>query len=416
MSFEEYEVNRLPYPSSLFNGLPEKDLRILEKLANSKDLLEKIDDLKCIIKDAEGRLYLLFRLFIKKINPNFNNGITGISIDYDKYYKMTEYLKKEECYKPSKAANEVGKLSKDKIKEIKKEDGYIINRSDLCYTKILSYDKFELSNNIAYEFAKRSKYPFAEIELIYLYKKILLSFLDNEYQADLRDDIFQIEYFKNEILEDNNFLDLVHFLKSERTTLETIYNDFSSYTKTIREFSTSEEYYLHSWQFYDAIPEGYLKIMQEDIIRPNFKSALLPESEEFVFNFRINMALPEDELLEYIKKVRRELFRSEKMDDINILELIFGKREDYRIVIGDMLFMYDAIRVGMKNNHILDSLESYSILNSMYQCTKDIKTLKRYFQYAKLLIEEEYYRAFISPIHNNDIRSRIDTIKNDKKI
>jgi hypothetical protein len=332
---------------------------------------------------------------------------------------MTEYNKEKNIYRTDKAKSNKSKMSKKmKSQLILDEDNhtYFINRSDTCFTKILYYEDYELTNNIAYEFSKRSKYPFAEIELFYLFKSILLDFLSSQYMADLSNESHQILFIQEAIEDYENFSDLLHFLSNEKTTIKTIYDNFECYFKTVKSFSSEEEYYLHAWQYYDLIPENRLSLQQIDILRTNFKSVTLPESEDFSFDLRLNMALPENDLIDYIKNVRKTLFKTEKMEDINIFETLFGERNDYRFVLADMLFTYDAIKIGIKYNHILDSINNYSEFGNLHNCTKDIRTLKRYFLYAKLLIEDDYYKALISPIHNNDIIVKIQEIKNSKKI
>jgi hypothetical protein len=412
---ENIELKRIKYLSSLFGDKSEKDYMTLNRIAASTDILDNIEKVYEWITDSEGKLYILFRLYLKRINPNYIEGISGIAISQDEYYQPKYYNEIDLSYTPAPTSVKTTRLSKKEHQKIYKNNRFIIDRSDKCYTKFLSYEKWEVTQNLAYEFSKRSEFPFAEFELFYLFKKILLRFLSSEYMADLKDDINQYHYIIMAIQDFDNFYDLVHFFTNESTSIDTIYEDMPTYTRTVKYFEKEEEYFNHVWQYYDKISNYELELRQQDIIRANFKNAILSESEIMTYTLRVNMALPEDEIIDYIKKVRKALLQDEKMESLNILKSIFGERDDYRTNVADMLFTYDALRIGMRYSHILDSITTYS-MHSPYECTKDSRTLKRYFQYAKVLIEEKYYKALISPIYNAELLKKIETIKRDKKI
>ena len=317
------------------------------------------------------------------------------------------------CMNGTKLPEEIRELSKEKETLFTygdEVDNYIIDRSDFCYTKINYFEKYEFSNNIAFELAKRSMYFYPEMEQTYLFRKIVLKFCSNEYQADLDTNLYQVAYCKYAMLDYDNFSELLYFFKNEKTTMDTIYRDFNCYFRTMRTFKTEEDFYLHTLQFSDVHNADWLKIKRVDEIRANFRAPILPESEFFTVDCRINMSLPEDELIDYIRTTKKGLIKLNKLKSINILELMFGAKHNYTSQISDLLFTYDAIRLGIKFPQVLKSIASYNrtIQSDIY--TKDIRTLKKYFKYAKILIEEGYYRGIISSIYIGNLEEKIKNI------
>ena len=403
-----------PNNTYLFDGISERNKNIIVDLAYAKNLLEISQEVFDLFKDdPESRLFLLYNLFKRIANPDHKNGITGISMSLSQYNILQTDSEDKKTLSPDEINVKIGKLTKEKEASItygNEVDNYIIDRSDFCYTKINYFEKYEFSNNIAFELAKRSMYFYPEMEQTYLFRKIVLKFCSNEYQADLDTNLYQVAYCKYAMLDYDNFSELLYFFKNEKTTMDTIYRDFNCYFRTMRTFKTEEDFYLHTLQFSDVHNADWLKIKRVDEIRANFRAPILPESEFFTVDCRINMSLPEDELIDYIRTTKKGLIKLNKLKSINILELMFGAKHNYTSQISDLLFTYDAIRLGIKFPQVLKSIASYNrtIQSDIY--TKDIRTLKKYFKYAKILIEEGYYRGIISSIYIGNLEEKIKNI------
>jgi len=389
-----------------------------------------------IAKTPQERFYILYIVLRNYVtNKNLQEGISGVTIQYHKYYKMYQLEGISEVFIPEPATPKKSKISKATMEEIgaynKEADNtsydtskHIIQRSDFCYEKIHLFEKYEFSNNIAYEFAKRSRYPFAELEDIHILKHVIIEIYErsNPGKMALYDD--KINFIHEIINNDNNFCALFNLFINQDFTIKDLYNDFfhlPSIHKS-RFYTEYKDYFEENLQHYEFVFEDMAKNIfsyNHSIFLPRYKSPTLNETVLYSNDYRINIALPEDELVSYILKLKKDFEKSISSTNINLFELMFGYHEHYHDEIASMLFIYDSIRVGFKYEHIEHSLNDYDAkninANINKKVPKDKKTIRKYFFYAKLLIEEEYYRLLVAPIYDNEtineFKDKINQIK-----
>lgn len=158
------------------------------------------------------------------------------------------------------------------------------------------------------------------------------------------------------------------------------------------------------------------------IIEQNFSRPFLSTSStnKFVTLKNINLALPEEELFEYIKLLKRQFNRekdkeSDKAfisfhevyhneiystkDTINIKNKPRDKKltaKNFRNTfnttkkIADMLFIYDCKKINMKQADIIHELSDY------YNVQKDGTLINTYYEFAKKFIDECHYKKILS--------------------
>ena len=382
-----------------------------------------------VTKTPEERFYILYTILKNNVtNKNLKEGVSGVTNQYHKYYQMYKSRDTNEIFIPEPAVPKKSRISKETMEDIgvdskEKENisydtsNHIIQRSDFPYEKIYLFEKYEFSNNVAYKFAKRSRYPYAELEDIHILKSIILGILEIDGSLTLHLDADRLEVIQKFISIDQNFTTLCDYLQNDNLNIENIYKVYFNLPSIHRHKNYTEyiDYFKEHLQYYDFIAEDYFVKKSENIhstFLPRYKSPLLNETIFFLNDYRINIALPENELVEYIRKLKEDFNKSINNDYINALELMFGHKEEYYDEIANMLFIYDSVRVGFKYEHIEHSLNDFNTKNIHAKIDKkvpkDKKTIRKYFFYAKLLIEENYYRALITPAYGYDV----DEIKN----
>jgi len=190
-------------------------LRMISQTHSSESLAK-------IAKTPEERFYILYTVFKNNVtNKNLKEGISGATIQYHKYYKMYQSEDTNEIFKPKPATPKRSRISKETMEDIgvdtkEKENisydtsNHIIQRSDFPYEKIYLFEKYEFSNNVAYEFAKRSRYPLAELEDIHLLKHVLLEIIAQGHILFLNAD--RLEIIQKFISLDNNFCAIFDYI------------------------------------------------------------------------------------------------------------------------------------------------------------------------------------------------------------
>jgi hypothetical protein len=389
-----------------------------------------------VAKTPEERFYILYTILKNNVtNKNLKEGISGVTTQYHKYYKMYQPENTNEVFMPEPATPKKSRIPKETMEEIgvynKEADNpsydtsnHIIQRSDFPYEKIYLFEKYEFSNNVAYEFAKRSRYPYAELEDIHILKHIILGVLEVHGSLILHLNDDRLEVIQKFISIDQNFCTLYDYLRNDNLKIEDIYK-MCFHLPTIhrhKNYTEYIDYFKEHLQYYDFIIEDYFVNKSKNthsVFLPRYKSPVLNETIFFSNDYRINIALPENELVEYIRKLKEDFNKSINNNHVNTLELMFGHKEQYYDEIANMLFIYDSIRVGFKYEHIEHSLNDFDTKNIYAnidkKIPKDRKTIRKYFFYAKLLIEENYYHALITPAYSYDIDELKNKIQQVKK-
>jgi len=405
----------------LFGSNEEIEYFYLRMMAQSKSA----EYLALIAKTPEERFYILYTALRNNVtNKNVKEGISGVTTQYHKYYHIYQPEDTDEIFVPEPAVAQKSKISKEKMEEIGvynksindtsyDTSNHIIQRSDFPYEKIYFFEKYEFSNNIAYELAKRSEYPLANFEDIHILKHILLDIISIEYSLTLHLNADQMNVIKKYLSSDDFFCAVYDFLANGDVSIEEIYRNHFHFPSIhrYRNYTNYDDYLKEHLQYYNFInEEDYFSSKSkhtQSIHLPRYKSPPLNQTVFLSNDYNINIALPKDELIDYILKLKEDFNKSINHNHINILELMFGNKDQYYDEIANMLFIYDSIRVGFKYEHIEHSLSAFDAENIEKAINKKIpndrKTIRKYFFYAKLLIEDGYYLALITSAHIFDI-------------
>lgn len=166
-------------------------------------------------------------------------------------------------------------------------------------------------------------------------------------------------------------------------------------------------------------------LKSENEIEPNFARPLLKpnyKKNKYVNLNNINLALPEEELIAYIKLIKNsfenndnliktpyelfenKLFKTEKEistkngKKINAMDNILQTKNKLtkNLKLADLFYGYDAIKVGMRQKDILNELDNY-YHNEHYLLTERSKnTLKLYHEIAIEYIDNLKYKDLIT--------------------
>jgi len=357
----------------------------------SENSYTRYDEIKNIIEEK-------LSTYSQFINPN-------ISVSDIK--NMT--MEKAQSIVDKKLIQKIGRKKASELQRIE-EVSKKLARSNYAYIKFKKYKKFELSSNFAFEFAKR-RYP---------------------------------TYWQDEI---NIHIDIVF--------MDILYNSLGSKAKVYKYNSKHTSVYdiiimnLDNDIYYNELKEflhynndilgdinikSYMKYnnsIDQKIITPLFFSPFLIESMEHRYLVDLNLALPERELLRYVSHRRNQYIniQSFKTSKINYFK---SKKKSYIDILADVLFIFDCKKLKLSDKVIQKSLLDFYGKKDMSKEDKEIsknndeesknginkKSLMKYYEYGKLLIEEEYYKEFISckniPLIIDNDKNDIEKLKDDE--
>lgn len=280
---------------------------------------------------------------------------------------------------------------------------YPINRSDKVYLEIENFEDYELTNCIAYEMAIRND------EVIHLSNMIMQHDEVNpnvELMCQKLEELYLLEKNCQVYLLFQKQPPLKHMIKGyikHAPKIENLLNYENIDGEII--FNYKKETSFNEKKF------PYFK-------RPKLKS---PSYIQQNINLKINLALPKEELIAYISKIKEsyeidrytikipiELLREdlEKADNeisitrpkgrqehINIRKHI-NKQEKY----ADMFFIYDAYKKSMKQKDIIQSINDYYYDTKNKETYFDAKTVTKYREIAKEYIDNLKYKELITGI------------------
>jgi hypothetical protein len=344
-----------------------------------------------------------------------------------------------------------------------KEKNNLPTRSDPIYGEIERFEDYEYTNCIAYEMAIRNDEAKKIYEGLYHvsnlneYKKRVekLNFyglrsvdedikesqinINSRYTIDdIQDGFRKLVYFymkKNEIYtlsETNDSIGLLD-ITGEYPDKFT-YSEFEYFFEMV--LKSSFEYYVRANDDESFIPlsTGYKNLISLDYLEKDFIDTL--KETDFIANpriissdilsrtllildnsktgnFDINLALPKDELMAYISKIKDEYDKDNSIikrpleligEDLSVADenlLIHkgtGKYNKYRVA--DMFFIYDGIKKGMRKAKIINELNYYYYDKDNKNTNYDYKTLDKYYEIATELIDNLKYKELITGVKN----------------
>ena len=325
-----------------------------------------------------------------------------------------------------------------------KEKNNLPTRSDTIYSEVESFEDYEYTNCIAYEMAIRNN---EAIRIVKQIKKIIDRLKSSELEFDICAFLFSemnsvnlVEREEYEIL--NNKLKLYGFdysqyifhseLKNKGSFLDaSLIMVFSLSKEKIKEILDIEHKFIESLQIdkkekfaigCNILKGGYK--YQEDsktIIKDYFKrknlkiDTLLLSRPELKFDSNIksdislNLALPKDELIAYISKIKYEYDKDNSIikgpleligEDLSVADenlLIHkgtGKYNKQRVA--DMFYIYDCDKLNIKKSKIINELNYYYYDKDTKNTNFTYDTLNKYLGYAKSLIDDLKYKELIT--------------------
>jgi hypothetical protein len=307
------------------------------------------------------------------------------------------------------------------------------------------FEDYEYTNCIAYEMAIRNDEVITIIEQI---KKIIDCVQSKDLEFDIYLFLFSEMNLVNlgkreeyEIL--NNKLKLYGFGYSEYTLLSNTEKRRSSLSASLNMvFSLSKEKrneilkieydFIESLKISDkekallrceVLKEGCKyqedskRIIKDYFSKENLKIGGLSLKPELKFDSNVkydislNLALPKDELIAYISKIKDEYDKDNSIikspfeligEDLDIADenlLIHkgtGKYNKYRVA--DMFFIYDGMKKGMKKAQIINELNYYYYDKDNKNTNFTYDTLKNYYEKAIEFIDNLKYKELITGV------------------
>lgn len=306
----------------------------------------------------------------------------------------------------------IPKSGRKKTSELQRIEGLskMLTRSDFAYTKFKKYNNFEISSNFAFEFAKRRYPTYWQDEMNIHIDIVFMDILDKSLGNNMK--IYK--YNTNPSVYDIIIMNLDN---------DIYYNKLKKHIHSKNEILSNID------------TKSYIKyngnIMEQKIISPLYYSPFLIESMEHRYLVDLNLAQPEDELIEYIKYIRKQ-YLNIQTDRKSKLEYFNSTKKSYIDILADVLFIYDCKKLQLSDKLIQKSLLKFYGKKEISEEDKEIlknegkesenginkKSLAKYFDYGKLLIEEEYYKEFIFckniPLFVDDDKNNIYKLENDE--
>lgn len=368
---------------------------------------------------------LAYILPFEVYNIQSNSMKSTIGYLQDKYFN--EDMSLAELFKPtldidnikkkhSKLMNEflVGK-SDFKKKDIEYKHLKSMNRNAFEYNKIVDYKDFELNNNFAFECAKR-KFPILYIVEFNYCSRIAERFLQHVGVSLNKECINEKEKFDAGILTAYNYQAVFEKLFNAIEDDKSFFNLFDRFYET--EFTTFNEdelnehladlvpYFLDTFSFYD---DKITRVLQ------TFRSPRLINSKKWEADVRLNFGLPTEQLVEYIKHLKKTLpvitskrkngFLTDNVMPENPVDMIhqFHKnirsKREIRKTFGDIMFTYDCLIEKIDHKVIAEKLNEHRAeMNEQVLTEKTMSDLvTAYSELSQTLITNEHFITFIDP-------------------
>lgn len=331
------------------------------------------------------------------------------------FYK--EYKKNKKYWSIIAAEEQKIEQIKFNYKKMEKEDyekivikNKKIKRDSFEYNKILDYKDFELNNNFAYEFAKR-KYPKLYIQEYLYCQRIARNYF--KYIGPIGNINFLNQNKTNDFHKSSvyNYKDIIFELLDTINKGKSFFNVVDRFYRISSIISDGEEFEIESEDF--IITNRFMNSSYGNKITKvmyNFRLPRLFSCLKWETNIRINLALPEEQILDYIKHIKRTLVVKYGKDDNYIFDVPLHnnnpnllkdfhknirKNVDIRETVGDILFTYDCLKLNMSKNEIADKLNEYYFdkFGKYLYSINDLVTA--YSKIAIVFIEEEKYICLV---------------------
>lgn len=278
-----------------------------------------------------------------------------------------------------------------------------LNRYDNQYTDIENFKDYELTNCIAYEMAIRNNQVMQLIRNDLLFKKE-----NNSLSCSTSTSLLLKNFYINEYYLAYHFFEDIVNIKKERMMAGWNWGAFRNRNhlendgKRIFNCFEEEGFTTIITVIDSAVPE-------QSIIIPATKRPKLetyPIIKEF--DIKLNLSLPEKDLISYIKNIKSSFDQSyslfpsgfevenglllENSEKISSRDILTNKEK-----VADMFFIYDCYELNIKPLKIRYELEDY------YSTHKNIntksfteKTIKKYFDIAKEYIDNRRYKELVT--------------------
>lgn len=389
-----------------------KNDEILKKVHSNGEAIENLD--KFDLSKYHEKVKIFFEEISKKYDDEdyIDNLISNIEKKYrlklldiliEQIMKLDQFTKNnitnKKFIKDDKKTNTLGQKLFSKF--IRKRGGSYkhrdtsdhIYRESYEYTQILDFKEYEFTHNIAFLFAKRSIVTLFGSEIAYkkrLYNQLL--FLNE--QIDMTtNNIYDEDKYIAYISDDNMFKQMILILFEDNNIESLVKNSFLCENK---QFSVDEKMALtrsvidvEIFNEDNTPDQNFYKYKKT--IHPKFLFPTVGYKMTTYYNIDLNLSLPDDELVKYIKHVKSSILKDEK--PVILREIFNAKNPTIEYVLGDILYIYDAVKIGMTYDEIMDSIDEYREIVGLDHISDG--SIKRYLKYAKFFIEEKNYYSLV---------------------
>jgi len=292
-----------------------------------------------------------------------------------------------------------------------------LKRGNKQYTDIENFKKYELTHCIAYEMAIRNDNIIKSIK-DFLYEYSLLniptykeakSFIENYRQRELFIDFFINPYAL--YLDYHFFKDTKELIKNIPNFKNSEFNIFFNPKALYQDKNNIDVYTEEQLEKYYFMSQLTNNLFHYDLttslndtlsnrITPNYSRPLdVVKSWSREKDILLNMALPTDELIDFIERLKRnkdfkslsksiyDFFNIE--DEINT-ELLPNIRNNF----ADLFFCYDSYKLGLKPNRIKNKIDDFRY-DSLNDNPIKIDTIDKYISLAKEYIDNQKYRQLV---------------------
>lgn len=286
-----------------------------------------------------------------------------------------------------------------------------INRNDKQYIDVENFVDYEFTSCIAYEMAIRNN---RVIELIK--ENILYAKENNNINNSEIEDELLVKFYINEFYLNYHFFNDIVNLDNEKNVSGWRWQTDPDIK---REIEKKEEEQILSMEHFkgfsvfsrvadSCIPEH--SVLLTNFSRPPLES--FPIIKEL--DVRLNFSLPEKDLLEYIKHIKKEFDKNNNIiksgfEILNDIELSNSDKINSRDILSykermaDMFFIYDCMKLSYKVLKIRYMLEDYYSSKGIETKSFTEKTIKKYYEIAKHYIDNCTYKELITGINKNEL-------------